>query len=120
MKRLRGTIQAMGHRIVHLVDPEHVGLLRFQETGESLKGMDFAVLWNGAWRDGVVSPRFPRAPLFLICSKVNAQWVRWPCQRSVSFRYSPRGCHLCSGGTSVSFRYALAPKRYAHCSHKET
>ena len=65
MKRLRGTIQAMGHRIVHLVDPEHVGLLRFQETGESPKGMDFAVLWNGAWRDGVVTPRFPRAPLFL-------------------------------------------------------
>jgi hypothetical protein len=38
MKRLRGTIQAMGHRIVHLIDPEAVGLLRFQETGESPRG----------------------------------------------------------------------------------
>src|ERR1700680_2781377 len=59
LKRLQGAMQAAGHRVVHLVDPDDVGLLRFEETGESPEGMDFAVRWNGAWREGRCYASFP-------------------------------------------------------------
>ena len=85
VKRSRGTIQAIGHPTVHLVDPEDVGLLRFEETGESPEGMDFAVLWNGAWREGCGYPSFPEGTFVPICSKVNSQWVRRPCHRERIF-----------------------------------
>ena len=82
--------------------------------------MDFAVRWNGALRDGMVTPHFPRTPLFLSVPRSTLNGYVGLTSVSVSFRYSPRGCHLCSGGTRVSFRYAQAPKRYPHCSCKET
>jgi hypothetical protein len=59
MKRLQGTMQAAGHHIVHLVDSEDVGLLRFEKTGESPEEMDFAVLWNGTGREGRCYASFP-------------------------------------------------------------
>ncbi len=52
MKILRGAVQASGYQIVHLVDPEDSGILRFEETGEMPERMDFAVLWNGFWLTG--------------------------------------------------------------------
>jgi hypothetical protein len=59
MKRLQGAMQAAGHRVVHLADSDDVGLLRFEETGESPEGMDFAVRWNGAWCEGRCYASFP-------------------------------------------------------------
>ena len=44
MKILRGAVQTSGHWILHLVDPEDSGILRFEETGEMPEEMDFAVL----------------------------------------------------------------------------
>ena len=44
MKLQQGAAQASGHWILHLVDPEDLDLLRFEETGEMPEGMDFAVL----------------------------------------------------------------------------
>lgn len=32
MKIIRGAIKASGHWILHLVDPEDSGILRFEET----------------------------------------------------------------------------------------
>ncbi len=52
MKILRGAAQVLGYQIVHLVDPEDSGILRFEETGEIPEGMDFAVRWKGVWREG--------------------------------------------------------------------
>jgi hypothetical protein len=52
MKLLQGTIQPSGYRMDQLVDPEDLGLLRFEETGELPEGLDFAIWWNGAWREG--------------------------------------------------------------------
>jgi hypothetical protein len=52
MKILQGAAQASGHWQTRLVDPEDLGLLRFEETGELSEGMDFAVLWDGVWREG--------------------------------------------------------------------
>lgn len=50
---------AAGHRMVHLVDPEDMGLLHFEETGESPEGMDFAVQWNGVWLEGRCYDSYP-------------------------------------------------------------
>ncbi len=47
MKILRGAAQVLGYQIVHLVDPEDSGILRFEETGEIPEGMDFAERWKG-------------------------------------------------------------------------
>ncbi|SRR5579875_1105116 len=52
MKLLRGESQASEYRVVHLVDPEDLDLLRFEETGEVPDGLDFAILWNSVWREG--------------------------------------------------------------------
>lgn len=52
MKILRGADQHLGYWILHLVEPEDSGILRFEETGEMPERMDFAVLWNGFWRTG--------------------------------------------------------------------
>ncbi len=59
MKLLRGAVQASGYRVVHLVDPEDLGLLHFEETGEIPKGLDFAILWNGVWREGRCYGSYP-------------------------------------------------------------
>jgi hypothetical protein len=59
MKILRGAIKASGYRILHLVDPEDSGILRFEETGEMPEGMDFAVLWKAIWRQGRCYPSYP-------------------------------------------------------------
>ncbi len=59
MKLQQGAVQASGHWILHLVDPEDLDLLRFEETGEMPEGMDFAVLWNGVWREGRCYPSSP-------------------------------------------------------------
>jgi hypothetical protein len=59
MKRLQGVVQATGHRIVHLVDPEDSGILRFEGTGAMPDGMDFALLCKGTWRKGRCYPSFP-------------------------------------------------------------
>lgn len=52
MKLLRGTLQPSGYRLSCLVDPEDLDLLRFEDTGEILEGLDFALLWEGIWREG--------------------------------------------------------------------
>lgn len=52
MKILRGAAQASGSWILHLVDPEDLDLLYFEETGAMPEGMDFAVWWDGEWREG--------------------------------------------------------------------
>lgn len=52
MKILQGVAQASGHWTTSLVDPEDLGLLRFEETGELPEGMDFAVLRDEVWREG--------------------------------------------------------------------
>lgn len=44
MKLLQDVVQASAHWILHLVDPEDSGILRFEETGETPEEMDFAVL----------------------------------------------------------------------------
>jgi len=59
MKRLQGVVQAIGHRMVHLVDPEDSGILRFEDTGAMPDGMDFALLWKGTWHEGRCYPSFP-------------------------------------------------------------
>jgi hypothetical protein len=59
MKIIRGAVQASGHWILHLVDPEDSGILRFEETGEMSEGMDFAVLWKGVWHEGRCYPSYP-------------------------------------------------------------
>jgi hypothetical protein len=60
MKILRGSVQASGYWIVHLVDPEDLDLLRFEETGAMPEGMDFAVWWDGEWREGRCYDSSPR------------------------------------------------------------
>src|SRR5260221_9708348 len=52
MKILQGVAQASGYWTTRLVDPEDLDLLRFEETGELPEGYDFAVLWDGEWREG--------------------------------------------------------------------
>lgn len=52
MKILQGVAQASGYWTTRLVDPEDLGLLRFEETGELPEGLDFAMLWDGIWREG--------------------------------------------------------------------
>ena len=52
MKLLRGTLQPSGYRVGRLVDPEDLDLLHFEDTGEMPEGLDFAILWNGVWREG--------------------------------------------------------------------
>lgn len=52
MKILQGAAQVSGSWTTRLVDPEDLGLLRFEETGEPPEGLDFAVLWDGIWREG--------------------------------------------------------------------
>ncbi len=52
MKLLRGTLQPSGYRVSRLVDPEDLDLLRFEGTGELPEGLDFAIWWKGAWREG--------------------------------------------------------------------
>jgi len=52
MKLLRGTLQPSGYRLSCLVDPEDLDLLRFEDTSEILEGLDFALLWEGIWREG--------------------------------------------------------------------
>ena len=59
MKRLQGVVQAIGHRMVHLVDPEDSGILRSEDTGAMPDGMDFALLWKGTWHEGRCYPSFP-------------------------------------------------------------
>ena len=59
MKLLQGAVQASGYRVVHLVDPEDLGLLHFEETGEMPEGLDFAILWNGVWREGRCYDSYP-------------------------------------------------------------
>jgi len=59
MKILRRAVQTSGHWILHLVDPEDSGILRFEETGEIPEGKDFAVLWKGVWREGRCYPSYP-------------------------------------------------------------
>jgi len=48
-----------------MIDPEDMGLLRFQETGEAPEGMDFAVQWNGTWREGRYYASFPDSTSYL-------------------------------------------------------
>jgi len=52
MKLLRETLQPSGDRLSCLVDPEDLDLLRFEDTGEIPEGLDFALLWEGLWREG--------------------------------------------------------------------
>src|SRR3989442_6857461 len=52
MKLLQGTLQPSGYRVSCLIDPEDLDLLRFEDTGEMPEGLDFALLWNGVWREG--------------------------------------------------------------------
>lgn len=52
MNILHGAAQASGFWTTRLVDPEDLGLLRFEDTGELPEGLDFAVLWDGKWREG--------------------------------------------------------------------
>jgi hypothetical protein len=59
MKILRGAVQTSGHWILHLVDPEDSGILRFEETGEMPEGKDFAVRWKGVWREGRCYDSYP-------------------------------------------------------------
>lgn len=59
MKLLQGILQPSGYRIVHLVDPEDLDLLRFEETWETPEGLDFALWWNGAWHEGRCYDGFP-------------------------------------------------------------
>jgi hypothetical protein len=61
MKRLQGAVQASGYQVLHLVDPEDLGLLRFEETGELPDGLDFALLCNGVWREGRCYNTFPKS-----------------------------------------------------------
>lgn len=56
MKSLQGAAQASGYRTTRLVDPEDLDLLRFEDTGELPEGLDFAVLWDGVWREGRCYP----------------------------------------------------------------
>lgn len=58
-KQLQGAVQATGHRIVQLVDPEDLGILRFEGTSARPDEMDFALLWKGTWRQGRCYPSFP-------------------------------------------------------------
>jgi hypothetical protein len=61
MKRLQGAVQATGHWIVHLVDSEDSGILRFEGTGAMPDGMDFALLCSGRELGAkvVATHRFP-------------------------------------------------------------
>lgn len=59
MKILRRAVQASGYRVVHLVDPEDLDLLHFEETGEWPEGLDFAILWNGVWHEGRCYESYP-------------------------------------------------------------
>ncbi len=43
---------AAGYWQTRLVDPQDLDLLHFEETGELPEGQDFAVFWNGEWREG--------------------------------------------------------------------
>ena len=44
---------------LQLADPDDLGLLHFEETGEMPEGMDFAVIWNGVWREGRCYDSYP-------------------------------------------------------------
>jgi hypothetical protein len=47
MKVLQGAAQTSGYLETLLVDPEDLDLLRLEETGELVEGLDFAVFWDG-------------------------------------------------------------------------
>ena len=59
MKLLRGNLQPSGYRVSRLVDPEDLDLLCFEDTGEMPEGLDFAILWEGVWREGRCYASFP-------------------------------------------------------------
>ena len=52
MKMLYHAASVRGHRIVHIAEDEEYGILLVVETGALPDGEDFAVFWNGAWREG--------------------------------------------------------------------
>src|SRR5712692_4407531 len=59
MKLLQGTLRPSGYQVSRLVDPEDLDLLRFEDTGEMPEGLDFAILWEGVWREGRCYASFP-------------------------------------------------------------
>ena len=59
MKLLRGTLRPSGYRVSRLVDPEDLDLLRFEDTGELPEELDFAISWEGVWREGRCYASFP-------------------------------------------------------------
>jgi hypothetical protein len=52
LKIIQGAAQQSGYWTLHLVDSLGVDVLHFAETGELPEGQDFAVFWNGEWREG--------------------------------------------------------------------
>lgn len=52
MKMLYYAASVLGYRIVHVAEDEDYGIPLVVETGALPDGEDFAVFWNGAWREG--------------------------------------------------------------------
>lgn len=59
MKVLQGVVQASGSWETTLIDPEDLGLLRLEATGTLVEGLDFAVFWDGDWREGRCYDSYP-------------------------------------------------------------
>ncbi len=65
MKMLYHATSVIGHRILHIAEDEEYGIPLVVETGALPDGEDFAVFWNGAWREGRCYVSFGNALTFV-------------------------------------------------------